>query len=298
MTQQVIAFQGTPGAYSDLACRNARPGWKTLPCRSFADAIEAVHDGKADLAMLACENSLAGRVPDIHTLLPAAGLHIVGEHFQRVEHCLLVVPGTRMEQVRRVHTHPVAMDQIRKLIATYHLTPVTEFDTAGAAELVALWNRPEEAAVASALAAELYGLEILKRNVEDASHNTTRFYIASRTAERPPAESPHVMTTLIFSVGNVPGSLYKVLGGFATSGVNMTRLESYMSGETFAATRFLMDVEGHPDNPQLGKALAELEFFAESAKILGVYKQSPFRHHMPHKGQDTQRSTPANAISG
>lgn len=298
MVRQVIAFQGTPGAYSDLACRTARPGWTTLPCRSFADAIHAVHEGRAELAMLACENSLAGRVPDIHSLLPASGLHIVGEHFQRVEHCLLVVPGTQMEQVKRVHTHAVAMDQIRNLLRTHKLTPVTEFDTAGAAELVALWGKPEEAAVASELAAQLYGLEILARNVEDAAHNTTRFYITSRTPERPPAGTPRTMTTLMFSVKNVPGALYKVLGGFATNGVNMTRLESYMSGETFAATRFLMDVEGHPDDPALGKALTELEFFTQNATILGVYTQSPFRHPPSAKGQDTPRSAPADAISG
>ncbi|KDE20476.1 prephenate dehydratase [Acetobacter pomorum] len=298
MTQQVIAFQGTPGAYSDLACRNAKPGWKTLPCRTFADAIDAVHQGRAELAMLACENSLAGRVPDIHSLLPASGLKIVGEHFQRVEHCLLVVPGTRMEQVKRVHTHPVALGQIRNLIRDYNLEPVAEFDTAGAAELVALWKKPEEAAVASALAAKLYGLEILKRNVEDATHNTTRFYIASRTSVMPPVDTPNVMTTLIFSVKNIPGALYKVLGGFATNGVNMTRLESYMSGETFASTRFLLDVDGHPDDTRLSKALAELDFFAQDTTILGVYPQSPFRQHTSAEGQDTPRTMPVNAISG
>jgi prephenate dehydratase len=203
-----------------------------------------------------------------------------------------------MEQVRRIHTHPVAMDQIRVLLRDYNLTPVPEFDTAGAAELVALWKKPEEAAVASALAAELYGLEILKRNVEDAAHNTTRFYIASRQPSRPPVHTPHVMTTLIFSVRNIPGALYKVLGGFATNGVNMTRLESYMTGETFAATRFLMDVEGHPDDDRLGKALAELEFFTKSATILGVYEQSPFRHSTSPEGQDMPRSSPEDATSG
>lgn len=298
MMDKVIAFQGMHGAYSDMACRSARPGWTTLPCHSFADAIDAVHTGRAEQAMLACENSLAGRVPDIHSLLPASGLHIIGEHFQRVEHCLLVVPGTRMEQIRRVHTHPVAMAQIRNLLKNHNLTPVTEFDTAGAAELVALWQKPEEAAVASALAAELYGLEILQRNVEDASHNTTRFYITARTPQEPAPNTPHTMTTLLFSIQNSPGALYKVLGGFATNGVNMTRLESYMTGETFAATRFLMDVEGHPSDSHLGKALAELEFFSKNATILGVYQQSPFRRHAASQGQDTPRSTPADAIPG
>ncbi|WP_048839263.1 prephenate dehydratase [Acetobacter cibinongensis] len=298
MSQKIIAFQGMPGAYSDLACRTARPGWQTLPCKTFAGAIEAVHQGKADQAMLACENSLAGRVPDIHTLLPNAGLHIVGEHFQRVEHCLLAIPGTRIEQIKRVHTHPVAMGQISTLLATYNFAPVVEFDTAGAAELVALWKSHEEAAVASELAAELNGLTILKRNVEDAKHNTTRFYIASQTAERPERDTPDVMTTVIFSVKNSPGALYKVLGGFATNGVNMTRLESYMTGGGFAATRFLMDVEGHPENTQLGKALAELEFFSEDATILGVYKQSPFRRQMTGSCAEALPSAPTDALAG
>ncbi|GBQ88140.1 prephenate dehydratase [Acetobacter nitrogenifigens DSM 23921 = NBRC 105050] len=271
-----IAFQGRPGAYSDLACRKAYPGWTTLPCETFADAIAAVNDGRAALGMLACENSLAGRVPDIHALLPDSGLHIVGEHFQRVEHCLIGVPGARIEQAKRVHTHTVALGQIRGLVQELGLTPVVEFDTAGAAELVAQWGRPEDVAVASELAAELNGLTILRRNVEDAAHNTTRFYVTSRDPQAAPSEAA-MMTTVLFGVRNVPGALYKVLGGFATNGVNMTRLESYMTGGSFAATQFLLDVEGKPDDPGLKRALAELEFFAERFRILGVYPQSPFR---------------------
>ena len=284
MAQHIIAFQGKPGAYSDLACRKVKPGWKTLPCHSFAETIQAVHEGRAELAMLACENSLVGRVPDIHLLLPDAGLFIVGEHFERIEHCLLGVPQAEFEQVKRVHTHAVAMDQIRTLIRTHHFTPVVEFDTAGAAELVAQWNNPEDAAVASDLAAELYGLKILRHHVEDSADNVTRFYIASRTAERPSPETPQVMTTLVFSIENKAGSLYKVLGGFAVHGVNMTRLESYMSGGNFAATRFLMDVEGHPESFALGKALSELRAFTQEITILGVYVPSPFRHHITTKG--------------
>ncbi|MBO6035680.1 MAG: prephenate dehydratase [Acetobacter sp.] len=279
MGQQVIAFQGKPGAYSDLACRRAKPGWKTLPCYSFAETIQAVHEGRAELAMLACENSLVGRVPDIHLLLPDSGLLIIGEHFERIEHCLLGVPQAQFNQVKRVHTHAVAMDQIRYFIRKHHLTPIVEFDTAGAAELVAEWNNPEEAAVASELAAQLYGLKILRRQIEDNANNITRFYIASRRAERPSLDTPQVMTTLIFSIENKAGSLYKVLGKFATNGVNMTRLESYMSGENFTATRFLMDVEGHPESITLGKALLELQSFTQEITILGVYVQSPFRHH-------------------
>ena len=280
MGQQVIAFQGKPGAYSDLACRRAKPGWKTLPCYSFAETIQAVHEGRAELAMLACENSLVGRVPDIHLLLPDSGLFIVGEHVERIEHCLLGVPQAQFNQVKRVHTHAVAMDQIRYFIRKHHLTPIVEFDTAGAAELVAEWNNPEEAAVASELAAQLYGLKILQRHIEDNTDNITRFYIASRRAERPPLDTPQVMTTLIFSIENKAGSLYKVLGEFAANGVNMTRLESYMSGENFAATRFLVDLEGHPESLALGKALLELKSFTQEMTILGVYVQSPFRHHI------------------
>jgi prephenate dehydratase len=281
----IIAFQGRPGAYSDLACRQAYPGWSTLPCETFAGAIAAVHDGRADLAMLACENSLAGRVPDIHALLPKAGLNIVGEHFQRVEHCLIGIPGSTLAGARRVHTHPVAMAQIRGIIDELNLEPVVEFDTAGSAELVARWGNPEDVAVASSLAADLNGLVVLRRNVEDAAHNTTRFYIASRDAIRPPPGRPGTITTVLFRVRNVAGALYKVLGGFATNGVNMTRLESYMLDGSFAATQFLMEVEGHPGEASLGQALAELAFFSETSTILGVYPASSFRH-APVRKQD------------
>ncbi|MBV1832495.1 prephenate dehydratase [Novacetimonas pomaceti] len=273
-----IAFQGRPGAYSDLACREARPSWTTLPCETFADTIAAVHDGRADAAMLACENSLAGRVPDIHALLPQSNLFIVGEHFQRVEHCLMGIPGTTLQDARRIHTHPVAMAQIRGLIRETGLKPVVEFDTAGSAELVREWGRKEDVAVASSLAADLNGLVILRHNVEDAAHNTTRFYIAARTPAELPRGIRDSMTTLLFRVSNQPGALYKVLGGFATNGINMTRLESYMLEGSFAATQFLLDVEGHPDDPALSAALRELSFFAEQVDLLGVYPASPFRH--------------------
>ncbi len=271
-----IAFQGQRGAYSDLACRTAYPGRRTLPCPTFADAIGAVHDGRAVLAMLACENSLAGRVPDIHALLPDSGLHIVAEHFQRVEHCLLGVPGSTIGGVRRLHTHPVALGQVRRLIAELGAEPVIESDTAGAAALVAGWNRPEDAAVASELAAELHGLVVLRRNVEDEAHNTTRFYVAARDTVIPPP-GRGIMTTILFRVRNVPAALYKALGGFATNGVNMTRLESYMEGGVFSATQFLLDVEGHPEDAGLAHALEELGFFSDRVRILGTYPRSPFR---------------------
>ncbi|MFT9297085.1 MAG: prephenate dehydratase [Gluconobacter sp.] len=270
----VIAFQGQPGAYSDLACRQARPGWTTLPCASFAAAIEAVHDGRADEALLACENSLAGRVPDIHSLLPDAGLHIVGEHFQRVEHCLLAVPGAEISDIRRLHTHPVALGQVRKLIHELDLEAVPEFDTAGAAEMVAKWGRKEDAAIASSLAGELNGLVILRRNVEDAAHNTTRFYRVAPVPSFPDPARGDTLTTLLMRVGNKPGALYAALGGFSRHGINMTRIESYMLNGSFAATQFLMDVEGHPEQPALAAALKELEHVSDNLKILGAYPRS------------------------
>jgi prephenate dehydratase len=272
-----IAFQGERGAYSDLACRTAFPGWETVPCDTFAIAIETVHDGGAELAMLACENSLAGRVPDIHALLPEAGLRIVGEHFQRIEHCLIGVPGAAISDLKRLHTHPVAMGQVRKLIRELGLTPVIQADTAGSAALVAQWGRKEEAAIASSLAAELNGLQILRRNVEDAEHNTTRFYITAREPRILQPGIPGTMTTLLFRVRNVPAALYKAMGGFATNGVNMTRLESYMLDGNFTATQFMADVDGHPDDPGLRHALDELAFFSDELRILGVYPRSPFR---------------------
>jgi prephenate dehydratase len=272
-----IAFQGMPGAYSDLACRDAYPGITTLPCLSFQAAIDAVREGGATLGMLPCENSLAGRVPDIHHLLPESGLFIVGEHFQRVEHCLLAVKGATIADLRKAHSHTVALGQVRRIIADLNLTPVVEADTAGAAQLVAEWGRKEDAAIASSLAAEIYDLQILRANVEDAAHNTTRFYVvAPQAAEVDPA-TPRLMTTFVFRVRNVPAALYKALGGFATNGVNMTKLESYMINGQFAATQFLCDVEGHPEHTGLRNALDELSFFSTEVRVLGVYPMASFR---------------------
>ena len=272
-----IAFQGRPGAYSDLACRSAFPKYRTLPCESFEAAMDAVHEGAAELAMIACENSLAGRVGDVHQLLPGSGLFVVGEHFQRVEHCLLAPKGVRIEGLKRAHSHEVALGQVRRILKELGLKPVVQADTAGAAEMVAQWNNPEDCAIASSLAAELFGLDILRSNVEDAAHNTTRFYVMSR---RPIERSPDgeaLMTTFVFRVRNVPAALFKALGGFATNGVNMTKLESYMLAGQFTATQFLCDVEGHPEQPPLRRALEELSFFSRETRILGVYPASPFR---------------------
>ncbi len=277
MTGAAIAFQGLPGAYSDLACRTAYPGAPTLPCVTFEDAIAAVREGRARLAMLPCENSLAGRVPDIHRLLPDSGLHIVAEHFQRIEHCLLAPKGATLATIRRVHSHAVALGQVRGLLRDLSLEPVVQADTAGSAALVSRLGSVEDAAIASALAAELYGLEILRRNVEDAAHNTTRFYVMARNADIPPADRPGLMTTFVFRVRNVPAALYKALGGFATNGVNLTKLESYMIGGAFTATQFLCDVEGHPEQGPLRRAFEELQFFSRETRILGVYPAHPYR---------------------
>jgi len=273
----VIAFQGQHGAYSDLACRIAYPDMTTLPCETFETAIEAVRDGSADLAMLPPENSIAGRVPDMHALLPGSGLSIIGEEFLRVEHCLLAPKGASLATIKRIHSHPVALRQIRRLIRELGAVPVAETDNALAAEIVAGLNNPEDAAVASSLAGELHGLEILRRNVEDETHNTTRFYVMAKTPRLPPADAPNLMTTFVFRVRNVPAALYKALGGFATNGVNMTKLESYMVGGTFTATQFLAEVDGHPEQPNLRLALEELAFFSNEIKILGVYPAAPFR---------------------
>ena len=274
---EAIAFQGRPGAYSDLACRTAYPGRPTLPCDTFELAIEAVHDGRAGLAMLPCENSLAGRVPDIHALLPSSGLAIVGEHFQRVEHCLLAPRGASTAGLRRVHSHAVALGQVRTLVRELGVQAVVEADTAGSAQLVAEWNRPEDAAIASALAAEIYGLEILRRNVEDAAHNTTRFYVTAAAPVTVSPEQSNLMTTFVFRVRNVPAALFKALGGFATNGVNMTKLESYMVDGSFTATQFLCDVDGHPDQRALRFAFEELWFFSSEMRVLGVYAKAPAR---------------------
>ena len=273
----IIAFQGRPGAYSDLACRTAFPDLQTLPCESFEAAMDAVHDGTADLAMIACENSLAGRVGDVHQLLPDSGLFVVGEHFQRVEHCLLAPRGATIAGLKRAHSHEVALGQVRRILKELGLKPVVQADTAGAAEMVAGWNNPEDCAIASSLAAELFGLDILRSNVEDAAHNTTRFYVMSRQAAAQPVDREGLMTTFVFRVRNVPAALFKALGGFATNGVNMTKLESYMIGGQFTATQFLCDVEGHPEQPALRRALEELSFFTRESRILGVYPASPFR---------------------
>jgi prephenate dehydratase len=274
---RLVAFQGQPGAYSDLACRSMFPGVKTLPCRSFEDAFAAVSEGQADRAMIPIENSVAGRVADVHHLMPGSGLHIVAEHFQRVNHQLLAVPGATLASIKSVRSHVHALNQCRNLIRDLKLEPVIAADTAGAAAEIAERNDPSVAAIASALAGEIHGLTTLKANIEDAAHNTTRFLVLSRVPDVPEAGDGACITTFVFRVRNVPAALYKALGGFATNGVNLTKLESYMVGGHFAATEFYADADGHPDERPMRLALEELKFFTREFKILGVYLASAFR---------------------
>jgi prephenate dehydratase len=272
-----IAFQGAPGAYSDLACRQVFPRMTTLPCAAFEDAIAAVRRNKARLVMLPIENSVAGRVADIHHLMPGSDLHIVGEHFQRVEHHLLAVRGATLRGLETVHSHVHALGQCRTLLRKLDVKPIVEADTAGSAADVAKRGDTTAAAIASELAGKIYGLVSLMKNIEDAAHNTTRFLIMARDPKWPKRGQGLTVTTFVFSVRNVPAALYKALGGFATNGINMTKLESYMVGGRFTATQFYADVEGHPEDRPLRLALEELGFFSRELKILGVYPGHPFR---------------------
>ena len=276
-TPRRIAYQGEPGANSHQVCRQHYPDCEAVACASFEDVFAAVEGGDADLAMIPIDNSIAGRVADIHHFLPDSGLHIVAEHFLRIRFHLLGIPGARLSDIRTVHSHAHALGQCRKVIREHGLHPVISGDTAGAAREVAEAGDPAQAAIAPPLAAEIYGLEVLAEDVEDEDHNTTRFVALSRQlVEAPPGRGP-VVTGFVFNVRNLPAALYKALGGFATNGVNMTKLESYMVGGEFTATQFLAEVDGHPTDPPVRRALEELEFFTTDVKVLGVYAADPFR---------------------
>lgn len=278
--EKTIAFQGETGANSHAACLHAYPGMEPLACPTFEDALAAVKSGQAKYAMIPIENSVAGRVADIHHLLPEAELFIVGEHFERIHHQLLGLPGTTIKQLKSVLSHTHALGQCRKIIQELGLKAVREADTAGSARIVSEGGDATQAAIATKLAAEFYGLEILKSDIEDATHNTTRFVVLS--AEPDDAEQcvGSVVTTFIFRVRNVPAALYKALGGFATNGVNMTKLESYQLEGTFNATMFHADIEGHPSDRNVRLALEELSFFSSEVKVLGTYPASPFREEL------------------
>jgi prephenate dehydratase len=272
-----IAYQGEPGANSHIACVDNYPDLTPLPCATFEDAFAAVQDGTAELGMIPIENSIAGRVADIHTLLPASGLHIIAETFLPIHFQLLAVPGATIEELRTVHSHTHALGQCRNIIRRHKLKPVVGGDTAGSAREVAEWADKSRAALATRLAGQIYGLQTLVSDVEDETHNTTRFIVLSRDARWAVAGGGPLVTTFVFRVRNVPAALYKALGGFATNSVNMTKLESYMEGGEFTATQFLSDVDGHPSDPPLDRALEELKFFSRETRILGVYPAHPYR---------------------
>ena len=272
-----IAYQGEPGANSHAVCLEHYPDWEAIACASFEDVVGVVESGEAQLAMIPIDNSIAGRVADIHHLLPTSGLHIIAEHFLRIRYALMAGPDASLDTITTAHSHLHALGQCRGIIRKLGLTPVVSGDTAGAAREVADAKDPTRAAIASPAAATMYGLHILADDVEDEDHNTTRFVVLSRDLVEAPRDAGPAMTTFVFRVRNVPSALYKALGGFATNGVNMTKLESYMLDGQFTATQFLAEVEGHPEDRSLRLALEELRFFTRDVTILGVYPADPAR---------------------
>jgi prephenate dehydratase len=275
-----IAFQGEPGANSHIAAQEVHADYEPLPCPTFEDAFAAVQDGQAELAMIPIENSIAGRVADIHHLLPTSGLHIVGEHFLPIHFQLMSVAEADLGTVKHVYSHVHALGQCRKIIRKLGLKAHVAGDTAGSAREVAEAGDPARASLAPRLAAGVYGLKILAEDVEDEAHNTTRFVILSKAAHWAEPRQSHTVTSFIFRVRNLPAALYKALGGFATNGINMTKLESYMVEGEFLATQFYAEVDGHPDDPDLRRALEELAFFSKEMRILGVYPAAPFRDNV------------------
>ncbi|MBU6373384.1 MAG: prephenate dehydratase [Alphaproteobacteria bacterium] len=272
-----ISFQGELGANSHIACRAVRPDYEPLPCPTFEDAFAAVSEGAASLAMIPIENSTAGRVADVHHLLPESGLYIVAEHFEPIRHQLVAPRGATLAGLKRVRSHPQALGQCRKTLREMGLTPIKTVDTAGAAREVAELNDPSEGALASSLAAEVYGLDVLKADMADQHHNTTRFILLAPEPDDAERGSGPCVTSFVFRVRNVPAALYKALGGFATNGVNMTKLESYLVEGSFSASQFYADVEGHPDDRNVQLALQELKFFSAELTVLGVYPAHPYR---------------------
>ena len=266
-----IAFQGELGAYSHQACTQARPGMQAVPCQTFEDVVELVRSGEVDLGMLAVENSTYGRVADVHSLLPKAGLHIVDEAFVRVHVNLLGVRGTTLDQITEAHGHVVIIPQCAGFLKAHGIKGKVSTDNARAAREVAEMGDLSRAALASELAAEIYGLDVVARHIEDQANNTTRFLVMSRDPDPARRGGGKMMTTFTFRVRNIPAALYKALGGFATNGVNMTKLESYMVGGSFTATEFYADIEGHPEDANVKLAFDELRYFTTSFNILGVY---------------------------
>ncbi len=286
-----ISYQGEPGANSHLACDEVFPGHEPLPCPTFEDAIGAVKSGEARYAMIPIENSLAGRVADIHHLLPQSGLYIIGEHFLPVHFQLMGLKGAKLGDITDVYSHVHALGQCRRIIRENILKAHIAADTAGAARQVAEWGEPSRAALAPRIAADIYGLDIFAEDVEDEKHNTTRFVILSGEPEDAEPGNGLVVTTFIFNVRNVPAALYKAMGGFATNGVNMTKLESYQVNGEFVATMFYADIEGHPTDRPVRLALEELSFFSTELRILGTYPASPYRIEIARKAAARENPT-------
>ena len=275
---KTIAFQGMPGAYSELACQKAYPELKTVPCVSFEAAFRAVRNSEADLAIIPIDNSLAGRVADVHNLIPNGELYIIGEHFQLIRHCLLGIQGAKLEDLTDVHSHVHAIPQCKRFVDKHGLNKHVVADTAKAASDVKKWNDKTQAAISSEFAADIYGLDILQKDIQDADHNTTRFLVFAPDVKTPAWEKHHTyLTSFLFEVRNIPAALYKALGGFATNGVQMVKLESYVD-QHFNVARFYADVEGHIDEPSLQLAFQELDFFAKRVLMLGTYPAHEFRN--------------------
>src|ERR1700690_1726008 len=281
MAKKKIAFQGEPGANSHLACREAYPDHEPVPCPTFEDCFSALTGGDVDLGMIPIQNSVAGRVADIHHLMPTSNLHIIAEWFLPIRNQLMAPKGASLKTIKSVESHVMALGQCRKIIRELKLKPIVAADTAGSAREVAESKDVTRAAIASRLAAEIYGLNILKENVEDESNSTTRFIVLSREKKWATPGQGKVVTTFVFRVRNVPAALYKAMGGFATNGVNMTKLESYQLGGSFNATQFYADIEGHPEERNVRLALEELTFFTSKLTVLGVYPAHPLRAQMP-----------------
>jgi prephenate dehydratase len=278
MTQRRIAFQGELGANSHEACSTYYPDYEPVPCATFEEAFDAVKTGACELGMIPVENSIAGRVADVHHLLPSSGLKILGEKFKPIHFQLMANPGVKLEDIKTVASMPIALGQCRKTVRRLKARPEAAGDTAGAAKALAAHPDPTKAAISPALAAEIYGLDILLRDIEDEHHNTTRFLVMTADASPPPPPfTAPCITSFVFRVRNLPAALYKAMGGFATNGVNMTKLESYMENGAWTATFFYAEVDGRPEDRGLALAFEELRFFSEKFEILGVYPADPFR---------------------
>lgn len=267
----VIVYQGEPGAYSHLACEQYFPDMSPLACSSFADAFAEVKKNTGALAMIPVENNVAGRVSDIYHLLPEGGLTIIGERYLPVHHQLLGVPGSKRSDIKAVRSHPMALGQVREYLKNRGIMAVNDTDTAGAARRVAELGDKSVGAVASVIAGEIYGLNVLEKNIEDAAHNTTRFLVLSAQDHSLPETSDPVVSSYVFQVRSVPSALYKALGGFATNGINITKLESYIIGGSFQVAQFYIDVEAHPESAAMKHALEELDFYSERIVHLGTY---------------------------